>query len=99
MLGFSSQPDHPALRRTPRAEQLEERAVPALVANPDTYFVQAGSVLTVPFTEGVLVNDFSDDPNLQGFRLSAGVFKGAFYVGNPRPLPLPNLFLNIDGGF
>src|SRR5688572_8149231 len=96
MLGFPT--NDPA--RRPAAlnmEQLEAREVPAIIANGDIYDVAAGSVLTVPATQGVLANDFSD--TFPGQVLSAQVNVGAKYVGSNIPLPQPNLFLNPDGSF
>jgi hypothetical protein len=99
MFGFPSKPKDSNPRATPRVECLEDRTTPTLIANPDFYSVPVGQVLTIPFTQGVLANDFSDNPQFQNLRLTAGLFRGATYVGNARPLPLPNLFLNPDGGF
>jgi hypothetical protein len=93
--------DKPALR----LEGLEVRDTPAIIANGDTYFATAGQVLSVPLSQGVLVNDFSDTfPNAQ---LTAAV------SGIPQYVPptgstvlLPPVFggpdavtLNPDGSF
>ncbi len=99
MFGFPSRPKDSTLRTTPRVESLEDRTTPTIIANQDFYTVPVGQVLTVPFTQGVLANDFSDNPQFQNLRLTAGLFRGATYVGSARPLPQPNLFLNPDGSY
>src|SRR5690349_13739983 len=99
MFGFPSKPKDTNLRTTPRVECLEDRTTPTLIAGSDFYSVPVGQVLTVPFTQGVLVNDFSDNPQFQNLPLTVGLLRGATYVGSPRPLPQPNLFLHPDGSF
>ena len=59
MFGFPSRSKTTAARLMPRVEQLDDRIVPALVATQDIYSAAAGTVLTVPFTQGVLANDFT----------------------------------------
>src|SRR5436309_1578213 len=99
MLGFPSKPKAPTPRFAPRVELLEDRTTPTLIANQDFYSVPVGTVLTVPFTQGVLANDFDDNPAFQGVRLQSSLLRGATYVGSNRPLPLNNLTLNPDGSF
>jgi len=97
MFGFNRQDDETAPARgpaiTPRLEILEAREVPAIIANADTYTVQAGQVLTVPANIGVLANDFID--NNPGATLTVIGNTAPQYANSKQPLPLGSLI----GGF
>jgi hypothetical protein len=105
MFGFLSRPKNPARRPAFRVEQLEDRAVPAIIATGDTYSVAAGAVLTVPAPQGLSSNDFSDTFPGQVLTVNTAPFTAPRYVPGPGtpipppPLPQPNLFLNEDGSF
>jgi hypothetical protein len=100
---------------TPKLEQLELREVPAIIANPDTYTVKAGTVLNAgqvtgvpgtggqpPTVAGVLANDYSDtNPGVQLSiqGVTTGTFITAKYTNSKTPLPASSLRLNQDGSF
>jgi hypothetical protein len=105
MFGFPSRSKDPVRRPAFRVEQLEDRTVPTLFAIGDTYSVAAGAVLTIPSTQGVSANDFSDTFPGDVLTVNTQPFTAPRYVpglGTPiptPPLPQPNLFLNEDGSF
>ena len=68
-------------------ECLDDRIVPAVIANADFYQATAGRVLTVAVANGVLANDFSD--TAPGSVLSASVTVQAKYVNGAAVLPIP----------
>jgi hypothetical protein len=105
MFGSPSRPADASRRFGPRVEQLEDRTVPTLFANGDVYSVAAGAVLTVPATQGLSSNDFSDTFPGQVLTVNTQPAVAPQYVPGPGtpiptpPLPQPNLFLNQDGSF
>lgn len=103
MLGYSrhktDSTSTPSVRISPRVEELEDRAVPALIANGDFYNVALGRVLTVNAANGVLSNDYSDLPANAGKQQVANLIQGPTYTTTPQPLPANSLQLNEDGSF
>ncbi len=95
MFGFTRPPrphdptPKPAARKAVGGplECLDDRIVPAVIANPDFYQATAGRVLTVAVANGVLANDFSD--TTPGSVLSASLLVGAKYVNGAAVLPIP----------
>ena len=96
--------NHPTARPSaaPGLLELEDRAVPAVVAISDFYRVSPGEVLRIPASRGVLANDFSDT--------NFGAVLTASLVGTPtiidrnvntiaQALPPNLLTLNPDGSF
>ena len=93
--------DKPALR----LEGLETRDVPTVIANGDQYSAVAGQVLTVPLSQGVLVNDFSDTPTATT-QLAATLANTVPRYVPPAgttailpPLPVGSVVLSPDGSF
>ena len=84
-------------RRLLALEALDERAVPAIIAQNDTYTAAAGRVLTVGSTTGVLANDTSTDPNAAV--LSAIQTGAVRAVGSTVTLPSNTLILGANGSF
>ena len=83
-------------------ERLDDRITPALIANPDFYQANAGRVLSVAVSNGVLANDFLDTNS--GTVLSAIVLAGAKFqnaAGANLAIPLPFGALNLlpNGSF
>ncbi len=92
--------DKPALR----LEGLEAREVPAIFAGGDQYSAIAGQVLTVPLSQGVLVNDFSDTPTTttQLAATLSGIpqyVPPAGFTGRLPPLPAGSITVFPDGSF
>lgn len=88
----------PKMRITPRLQSLDQRDVPAVIAVPDFYTVQAGQTLTVPVAKGVLSNDFSDS-NF-GAIIVADLKSGPAVSNPPAPaLPTNALQLSANGSF
>lgn len=101
MFGLSWPKESPAARPGLRAglslQEMEDRAVPAVIAVNDSYNVSSGRVLTVPVTEGVLQNDFSTTDF--GAVLTTAQIGKVQFVGSARPLPANSLTLNPNGSF
>lgn len=91
--------DSPSPRRAAplRLEALDERAVPAVIAQNDAYTGIRGRVLTVDAVNGVLTNDFSDQTF--GSVLAASQVSPIVSVGSSVPLPPNTLTLNANGSF
>jgi hypothetical protein len=100
----------PRTRFAPDLFELDDRDVPTVVALPDYYKANAGQVLNIPATRGVLANDFSDisaeavlRADLQTFFNAPAVsyfdFAGPTANVLANPLPANTLTLNPDGSF
>ncbi len=84
-------------RIVPRLDTLDSRDVPTVIAVDDFYFAQVGKVLTVPATQGVLANDFSQT-NF-GAILVADLKTAPTITGVGPALPANALTLNANGAF
>ena len=102
MLGFIRPPRPQDEARKARLvggpiDRLDDRIVPAIIANADFYEASAGRVLTVSVNNGVLVNDFSDTS--PGSVLTSSLSVRAKYANTGIPLPTGSLIFNPNGSF
>ena len=102
MLGFIRPPRPQETARKARLvggplERLDDRIVPAIIANADFYEASAGRVLTVAVPNGVLANDFSDTS--PGSVLTSSLSVRAKYQNTGIPLPTGSLIFNPNGSF
>ncbi len=102
MLGFTRPPRPQEEARKARLvggpiDRLDDRIVPAIIANADFYEASAGRVLTVSVNNGVLVNDFSDTS--PGSVLTSSLSVRAKYANTGIPLPTGSLIFNPNGSF
>ena len=97
-------------RFTPDLDELDPRDVPTVIALPDYYQADAGTVLEVPVTRGLLANDFSD---INAAAVLTSTVTQSLVVPTVRyfdyalptanlllnPLPANTLTVNPDGSF